>query len=107
MRAEALSHKGHDTRVAHDAPTALRIAVQFSPEFAFLDIGLPVMDGYELAAHLRKIPALADLRLVAVTGYGQESDRRMTREAGFDRHLVKPIDLTTIEKALEMRARGT
>jgi PAS domain S-box-containing protein len=107
MLAEALSHKGHDTRVAHDAPTALRIAVQFSPEFAFLDIGLPVMDGYELAAHLRKIPALADLRLVAVTGYGQESDRRMTREAGFDRHLVKPIDLTTIEKALEMRARGT
>ena len=76
MLAEALSGKGYDTRVAHDAPTALRVAAEFSPDVAFLDIGLPVMDGYELAAHLRELPGLADVRLIAVTGYGQESDRR-------------------------------
>ena len=63
MLADALSGKGYDTRVAHDAPTALRVATEFSPDVAFLDIGLPVMDGYELAAHLRRLPGLADVRL--------------------------------------------
>lgn len=58
------------------------------------------MDGYELASHLRKIPGLSDLRLIAVTGYGQESDRRKTREAGFHHHLVKPVDVAAIEAAV-------
>jgi signal transduction histidine kinase/DNA-binding response OmpR family regulator len=102
MLAEALSRRGYETRVAHDAPTALRVAVEFSPEIAFLDLGLPVMDGYELAAHLKEIPGLADLRLIALTGYGQESDRRKTREAGFHHHLVKPVDLGAIEAALKL-----
>ena len=72
MLAAALTGKGYDTRVAHDAPAAL-VAAEFAPDVAFLDLGLPVMDGYELAAHLRELPGLAGLRLIAVTGYGQES----------------------------------
>jgi CheY-like chemotaxis protein len=76
MLSEMLKMKGHDTRVAHDAPAALRIAEGFMPEIAFLDIGLPVMDGYELAGHLTKLSGLRGIQLVAVTGCGQESDRR-------------------------------
>ena len=105
MLAEALSGKGYDTRVAHDAPTALRLAAEFAPDVAFLDLGLPIMDGYELAAHLRDIPGLADLQLIAVTGYGQESDRRKTRAAGFHHHLVKPVDIDAIDATLLARAR--
>jgi signal transduction histidine kinase len=93
LLAEALAWKGYDTRVAHDAPEALRVAVEFSPDVAFLDIGLPVMDGYELASHLRDLPGLAELRLIALTGYGQLSDRQKTRAAGFHHHLVKPVNL--------------
>jgi signal transduction histidine kinase len=78
MLADALIGKGYDTRVAHDAPAALRLAAEFSPHVAFLDLGLPVMDGYELASHLRGLPGLAGLRLIAVTGHGQESDLRRT-----------------------------
>ena len=94
---------GYDTRVAHDGPTALRVAAEFTPDIALLDIGLPVMDGYELASHLREIPGLAGLRLVAVTGYGQESDRQRTREAGFHHHLVKPVDIDAIEATLSLQ----
>jgi PAS domain S-box-containing protein len=99
----ALTLKGYETRAAYDAPTALRLAAVFSPHVAFLDLGLPVMDGYELAAHLRKLPGLADLRLIAITGYGQESDRQRTREAGFHHHLVKPVDLAAVEAAVRIR----
>ena len=101
LLADALIGKGYDTRVAHDAPTALRVAAEFSPDVAFLDIGLPVMDGYELAAHLRRLPGLADVRLIAVTGYGQDSDRGRTREAGFHGHLVKPVDIDALEATLK------
>jgi len=98
--AEVLAEKGYNTRVAHDAQTALRIAAEFTPDVAFLDLGLPIMDGYELAAHLRGVEGLGAVRLVAVTGYGQESDRQRTREAGFHDHLVKPVDLQAIDAAL-------
>jgi signal transduction histidine kinase len=100
MLVEALTRKGYETRVAYDAPTALRVAAAFAPDIAFLDLGLPVMDGYELASHLRKIPGLSGLRLIAVTGYGQESDYQRTREAGFHHHLVKPVDIAAIEAAV-------
>ncbi|HEX4963959.1 MAG TPA: ATP-binding protein [Thermoanaerobaculia bacterium] len=103
MLVEALTRKGYETRVAYDAPAALRLAAAFSPDVAFLDIGLPVMDGYELASHLRNIPGLSGLRLIAVTGYGQESDLRKTREAGFHHHLVKPVDVADIEAAVTAR----
>jgi PAS domain S-box-containing protein len=101
MLAAALAAKGYDARVANDAPSALRIAADFSPAVAFLDIGLPVMDGYELAARLRDLPGLRQTRFIALTGYGQESDRNRTRAAGFEHHLVKPVDLTVIERVIE------
>ena len=100
MLAAVLSAKGYRTQVAFDAPAALRIAAEFRPAIAFLDIGLPVMDGYELAARLRDVPELNGIRLFAVTGYGQESDRQQSRNAGFDHHFVKPIDLDAIEAVL-------
>jgi CheY-like chemotaxis protein len=100
MLATALSAKGYDTRVAHDAAVALRIAADFRPDVALLDIGLPVMDGYELAARLRELPDLDGMKLIALTGYGQESDRQRSREAGFDHHLVKPVDLLVLESVV-------
>jgi CheY-like chemotaxis protein len=91
--------------VAHDAVAALDIAGVFEPGTALLDIGLPVMDGYELAARLRERPEGRDMRLIAVTGYGQESDRRKTAAAGFQHHLVKPVDFAQLESLLASRPR--
>ena len=96
MLAEVLRAEGYRTEVAHDAPAALVIAARFNPDIAFLDIGLPVMDGYELAARLRALPNLGSIRLIAVTGYGQESDRQKTKAAGFDHHLTKPVDFALL-----------
>jgi PAS domain S-box-containing protein len=103
MLAEALQGMGYSTRIAHDAPAALSAAAEFSPQIAFLDIGLPVMDGYELASHLRALPGLADIQLIALTGYGQQEDKRRTRAAGFHHHLVKPVDMSVIEATLKAR----
>jgi CheY-like chemotaxis protein len=100
MMSEVLKAKGYQTRVAHDAPEALRIAGDFRPSIAFLDIGLPVMDGYELAGRMRELPGLEAVRLIALTGYGQDSDREKTRAAGFHHHLVKPVDLAVIEATI-------
>ncbi|HEY5945357.1 MAG TPA: ATP-binding protein [Kofleriaceae bacterium] len=89
--AELLREHGYDVAVAHDAPAALTLADEFLPSIALLDIGLPVMDGYELARHLRtRLPIPP--RLVAVTGYGDQADSERSREAGFDLHLGKPVD---------------
>ena len=92
LLAEALELEGYQTRVAFDGPSALRVAAEFRPELAFLDIGLPVMDGYDLARRLRAL-GQGPLVLVAVTGYGQPADRARSVEAGFDEHLVKPIGI--------------
>jgi PAS domain S-box-containing protein len=89
LLAGLLRSVGHDVEVAHDGPQALDVLAAFTPDVAILDIGLPVMDGYELAARLRE--GLAPPRLVAMTGYGQESDRARSAAAGFDLHLVKPV----------------
>ena len=97
MLAEALSLHGHETRVAHDGPAALRICQEFRPAVALLDIGLPVMDGYELAGRLRSLAGMEDVRLIAVTGYGQDTDRDRSRAAGFHSHLVKPLDLDALD----------
>ena len=94
--AEGLRLLGHRVVLAHDGPTALSLALQMRPEIALLDIGLPVMDGYELARRLRQADGEGHLRLVAMTGYGQESDRVRAREAGFDVHLVKPVTLEAL-----------
>jgi signal transduction histidine kinase/CheY-like chemotaxis protein len=101
---EYLRERGHAVRATSDPLDALKIAGEFRPEVALLDIGLPVMDGYTLASELRhRFPAL-ELRLIALTGYGQAKDRERTRLAGFDVHLVKPVLLQDLDAALAGRA---
>ncbi len=96
--AEALELLGNRVRVAHDGLEALRMARENVPDLALLDIGLPVIDGYELAQRLRS--EHPDLRMVAVSGYGQEADRAAALRAGFSRHLVKPVSLHDIESVV-------
>jgi CheY-like chemotaxis protein len=91
-----LEAEGHEAHVAHSAHDALAIARQTSPAILFLDIGLPDVDGYELARRLRALPELAHASLVAVTGYGQPKDKARAIEAGFDHHLVKPARLADV-----------
>lgn len=85
-------------RVAHDGISALDLAAAYRPDLIFLDIGMPGMDGYEVALRLRKIPGLERTILAALTGWGQEEDRRRTADAGFDHHLVKPPEPQAIER---------
>ncbi|MEC4723727.1 PAS domain S-box protein [Noviherbaspirillum sp. CPCC 100848] len=91
---------GHDVRMAHEGIEALEIASQFQPEVVFLDIGLPGMTGYAVARRLREIEGLKNTRLVAVTGWGAETDRAHSREAGFDRHFTKPLSPAAVVEAL-------
>ena len=93
MLAAALAKSGHQTATAHDGPNALQVAEQFRPNLALIDLGLPVMDGFELGRQIRTRDDLSRTRLIAVTGYGQEHDRRRTAAEGFDAHLVKPVDI--------------
>ncbi len=104
MLSESLRSLGHTTRTAHDGPSALTIAKEFIPEVALLDIGLPLMDGYELAQLLRADGALRRLRLVALTGYGQERDRERSMAAGFDAHEVKPVPVDRVEELVRKLA---
>ena len=92
---------GHDVVCVFDGRTALDTATKFHPHAVFLDIGLPGMDGYELAERLREIPQAARIVLIAITGYGQDEDRRRSREAGIDHHLVKPVAPETLLKLLD------
>lgn len=87
-----LQMQGHQVTCAHDGPTALQLAEQIRPDIVFLDIGMPGMDGYQVGRLLRSQPATEATVLVAMTGYGQEEDRRRSFEAGFDYHLVKPVE---------------
>ena len=82
----------HDVRTAHDGPSALALARRHKPDYILLDIGLPGLDGYKVAVELRKDLDCRDTVIIAVSGYGREKDRRRTQEAGFDHHLVKPIN---------------
>jgi PAS domain S-box-containing protein len=100
LLAAVLQAMGHEVEVAYDGPEALAKLEHFTPEVALLDIGLPVMDGYELARRIREKPRLAQTRLFAVTGYGQARDREQSAAAGFDAHFVKPVDLAEIDKAV-------
>ena len=94
---KALERLGYAVAVAYDGPAALHTATAFEPDIALLDLGLPVMDGYELALRLRE---QRSVHLVAVTGYGQESDRRRSAKAGFQEHLVKPVDLVSLARVV-------
>ena len=94
LLALVLQRQGHETRVAYDPQQAIPLALQFRPNLAFLDIGLPGMDGYELLAALRAAPELEECKFVAVTGYDDVACAPGTH--GFDGHLLKPIDLTAV-----------
>jgi len=101
MLVEMLAACGYSARCAHDAPSALQVAEAFDPDVAVLDIGLPVMDGFELARKFGEHPRMRRTRLVAVTGYGQEQDRARSGAAGFLAHLVKPVDLEQLRAVLD------
>ncbi|WP_426113537.1 hybrid sensor histidine kinase/response regulator [Massilia sp. PWRC2] len=99
-----LSAMGHSVVITHNGPDALTAAARFCPDFAFLDIGLPQMSGYDLARGIRKLSNGPMTLLVAVTGWGQEKDRQLAFEAGFDHHMVKPVRFEQIEEILSNRA---
>jgi CheY-like chemotaxis protein len=104
MLAALIEELGHEARTALDGPAALRMTEEWPPDLVFLDIGLPGMDGYEVARQLKRREH-AHALLVALTGYGQESDRRKSFEAGFDQHIVKPPQFATIEAIIERTGR--
>ena len=100
----------HEIRVAHTGPEALQVASDFEPEIILLDIGLPEIDGYEVARRLRQDPRFKDTLMIAMSGYGQNTDQQRSREAGFDEHLVKPVDLERLNQLLSEKVglkRGT
>jgi signal transduction histidine kinase len=100
LLAEAMRDLGHEVHIAHDGTDGLRIAAQVIPDVAILDLGLPGMDGYELARALRETLSDRAPRLIALSGYGQPEDRRRSAEAGFSAHLVKPTSLEAIEELI-------
>lgn len=98
--AMLLRLQGHDVRVAHDGRSAIETAAAYLPDMVFLDLGMPEMDGYEVARRLRKLAGLEKTWLTALTGWGQQEDRRRTTAVGFDHHLVKPLEAKTLEQLL-------
>lgn len=98
--ATLLQAMGHEVQVTHDGEAALAAAASFNPDFAFLDIGMPKLNGYQLAASLREQPATRHCTLVAITGWGQEKDRQRALQAGFDFHIVKPAELEKVRSIL-------
>lgn len=91
---------GATTRVVYDGQSALQAIDEFLPEVVFLDIGMPLMDGYDVARAIRQRPEHSGIQLVALTGWGRDDDRRRSLEAGFDRHLVKPLDPAALKDVL-------
>ena len=104
MLAELLGIDGHTVSVAYSGHQALQVAQEVQPAFVFLDIGLPDMSGYDVAARMRDLPGMENAFLIALTGYGQTRDRDLAMNAGFDEHVVKPIDLAKIA-ALKLSTR--
>lgn len=100
LLAEILVSFGCELRVVHDGPAAIEAADAWHPDVALLDIGLPVMDGYELGRRLSSQSGLENLRLIALTGYGQQQDHQRSAEAGFHAHLVKPVDAALLRDTL-------
>ena len=94
------SSVGHDTCTAHDGLEALELAEAFRPDVMLLDIGLPKLNGYDACRRIRQQPWGNGIFIIAVTGWGQEEDRRRSQEAGFNQHLVKPVDIEALEKLL-------
>jgi CheY-like chemotaxis protein/two-component sensor histidine kinase len=106
LMGEALELAGHTVQIAHDGARGLELAAQFDPDCVMLDIGLPEIDGYEVARRLRSIDGERRRMLVAITGYGQDHDVRQALAAGFDHHLVKPVPLAVTLEILESAGRS-
>jgi CheY-like chemotaxis protein len=104
MMQMMLQVKGYSVRVARDGTDAVAIAADFEPHIAFLDIGMPIMDGYEAARRIREMLG-ARVVLIALTGWGQDEDKRRSREAGFDHHLTKPPEPELVERLIADCAR--
>lgn len=98
--AMILSLDGHEVQSAYSGPQALEQVDSFDPDVVLLDIGLPVMDGYEVARRIRERPNAGAIRLIALTGYSRESDKARAREAGFDDHVVKPVEIARLRSVL-------
>jgi len=105
-QAMMLSIMGHETRTAHDGESAVASAESFLPEVVLLDIGLPKLNGYEVAQRIREQPWGASMFLIAVTGWGQEEDRQRSTEVGLNVHMVKPVEPAALEKILADLAQG-
>ena len=106
VRTRFLTLQGRPFQVVHHGQAALEVAPSFRPDVVLLDLGLPGMDGYEVARRLREIPGMDRTLLVALTGYGQEDDRHRSRSAGFDEHLVKPVQPEDLALLLRERLGG-
>ena len=102
-----LRASGHEVREAYSGTATLEAALEFQPHVVLLDIGLPEIDGYEVARRLRHNPQTKDVRLIALTGYGMEADHQRSVEAGFDDHLVKPVDPSKLQEYVEHVAHGS
>ena len=98
---------GHDAQVSYSSQAALELASKYRPDFVLLDIGLPGMDGYEVARRLRVQADVQNLRLIALTGYGHETDHARSKEAGFDHHVVKPVEFEALSSLLASLAGGS
>ncbi len=103
--ASLLRIHGNDVCTAYEGLQALAVAEDYHPEVILLDLGLPGINGFEVAKQMRLSPVLADTTIVAITGFGTENDRRLSRDAGFDYHLVKPVDFTILQRLLEQRSK--
>ena len=101
-----LKASGHDVRTAHDGLSAVETAIAYRPNVVLLDIGLPGLNGYEVAKRLRQHPDLKNTVLIALTGYGQDTDRQASQQAGFDHHLVKPARFDQLKKILATVQEG-
>jgi two-component system CheB/CheR fusion protein len=102
-----LEMMGHEVKMANDGQEAIEVATRERPRVVLLDIGMPGMNGYDVARALRERPETQGVVLVAMTGWGQEEDMKRTKEAGFNHHLVKPVEPSVLSKLLERIAAGT
>lgn len=105
--AMLLEMSGHEVKMANDGQEAIEMASREVPEVVLLDIGMPGMNGYDVARALRERPETREVVLVAMTGWGQEEDMKRTKEAGFNHHLVKPVEPSVLTKLLKGIAEGT
>lgn len=104
LLAKVLVTRNYEVRTARDSVTAIQVAGEFLPAVALVDIGLPMMDGYQLARELRSLLPADSCRLIALTGYSEEGEKEKARDAGFEEHLLKPVNLATLRRAIERDA---